>query len=261
MCDAPQPWHDELFYYVLRRELDHMQKGKPWKWAEVRCGMVVSSIRRPRARLRDDLPCEKLGFVPHVNPNNFAAVYANFLSLYRFMYETGHPAASSKAVAFPASPVSYHNLSTDCNQDIFARFSIHLCLHPERAGNSELYNIGDSAKGISLADRWPFICSLFGLEGKDPVDKSDPTFVLCSSFIAEHADEVERLRQEKGVNLQPVTWAKVSEYWMDTFSFDTEQCLDKARATGFSEELTVEESWRTVLDRYVKAKKMYFGET
>lgn len=45
MCDKPQPWHDELFYYVLRRELDRMQKGKAWKWAEVRCDLVVSSPR------------------------------------------------------------------------------------------------------------------------------------------------------------------------------------------------------------------------
>lgn len=196
-----------------------------------------------------------------MSPNNFVSIYANFLSLYKFMHEKGHPAASSKAVAFPASPVSYHNLSTDCSQDIFARFSIHLCLHPERAGNSELYNIGDSAKGISLADRWPRICSLFGLEGKDPVDKSDPTFVLASRFVAEHADEVERLRQEKGVELQPISRTQVMEAWMDIFSFDTEQCLDKARATGFVEELTVEESWQTVLDRYVKTKRVYFGET
>lgn len=48
---------------------------------------------------------------------------------------------------------------------------------------------------------------------------------------------------------------------MDIFSFNTEQCLDKARATGFVEELTLEESWETVLDRYAKAKRVYFGKT
>lgn len=240
MCDAPQPWHDDLFYYVLRRELDRMQKGKSWKWAEVRCDMVV-------------------GFVPHSNPNNMPAVYMNFLSLYKFMHETGHPAASSKDVPFPASSGSYHTLFNDAGQDIFARFSIHLCLHPEQAGTSELYNIGDSAQGRSMADRWPFLCSLFGLEGKDPLEKSDPRYVLPVSFVAEHAGMAERLRREKGVELQGVGQGLVTERWMETFTFDHNFCLEKARATGFEDELTMEESWEMVLDRYVVAERAYCG--
>lgn len=185
----------------------------------------------------------------------------NFLSLYKFMHETGHPAASSKEVHFPASPGSYRTVYNDGGQDIFARFSIYLCLHPEKAGTSELYNIGDSAVAKSMADRWPFICSLFGLEGKDPLDKSDPRYVLPVSFVVEHADIVERLRQEKGVELQGVGEGLVTEAWMETFTFSHDYCLDKARATGFEDELTIEESWKMVSDRYVVAKRIYLGGT
>lgn len=188
------------------------------------------------------------------------AVYMNFLSLYKFMHETGHPAASSKEVPFPASPGSYHSRFNDGGQDIFARFSIHLCLHPDKAGTSELYNIGDSAEGKSMADRWPFICSLFGLEGKDPLEKSDPRYVLPVSFVAEHADVAERLRLDKGVELQDVGQGLITEAWMEKFTFDHDFCLAKARATGFEDELTIEESWKMVLDRYVLAKRAYRGE-
>lgn len=184
----------------------------------------------------------------------------NYLSLCKFMHETGYPAASSKAVPFPAPRGSYRSLFNDGGQDIFARFSIHLCLHPEKARTSELYNIGDSATGKSMADRWPFICSLFGLEGKDPLEKSDPRYVLPMSFVAEHADVAERLRQEKGVELQGVGQGLIMEAWMEAFAFNHDLCLEKARGTGFEDELTIEESWRMVLDRYVVAKRTYCGE-
>lgn len=51
----PKPWPDELFYYVLHNNLDEMQRGKNWMFAEVRCDIV-------------------LGFVPHSNPNNGPAI-------------------------------------------------------------------------------------------------------------------------------------------------------------------------------------------
>ena len=42
MGDLPDPYRNELFYYVLADELNRMQKGKKWNWAEVRCDVVVS---------------------------------------------------------------------------------------------------------------------------------------------------------------------------------------------------------------------------
>lgn len=183
----------------------------------------------------------------------------NFLSLYKFMHETGHPAAPSGAVPYPASRSSYHSLYNDGGQDIFAQFSIYLCLHPEKAGNSELYNIGDSAEGKGMVDRWAYICSLFGLEGKAPLETSDPKSIKPVRFVAEHSDVVQRLREEKGVELQTLSRGLLSGAWMEALTFNHDYYLDKARATGFEEELTVEESWKMVLDRYFLAKKVYYG--
>lgn len=184
----------------------------------------------------------------------------NFLSIYKLMHELGHPDASSKTVPFPGSSEAYHALYNDSSQDIFARFSIYLCLHPEKAGNSELYNIGNSPKGKSMAEHWPFVCLLFGFQGEEPLEQSNRRHVLPASFIAEHNDMAEWLRQEKGVGLQGLSGGQVSkrEAWRNKFTgLDRNFCLDKAKAAGFQEELTIEESWSIALNRYSKAGKVY----
>lgn len=173
------------------------------------------------------------------------------------MYEQGHPDAASKEVAIPVpemAAVTYQ----DGSQDIFARFSIYLCLHPDKAGNSEVYNIGDSANSQSLNDRWPYMCSLFGLVGLVPTDmKEEPTHPVA---FLDHADMVERLRDEKGVVLQDVLLGAHARSWGKGASLtkSRDMCLNKAKAVGFKEETTMQESWKTVLGRYGKSKKAYF---
>ncbi|KAI0013577.1 hypothetical protein F4779DRAFT_342965 [Xylariaceae sp. FL0662B] len=235
MSNIPQPWHDDLFYYVLHRELDHMQKGKSWKFAEVACGVVT-------------------GFVPHQNAYNVPAMLMNFLSLYKFMHETGHPAAASKEVPFPGPPASYPPVYNDGGQDIFARFSIHLSLHPDAAGNSELYNIADTAQPCSFAERWPFFCSLYGLVGVPPAADKPWRPV---GFVTEHAGEVERLARERGVELQGIGLSL--DLFLDFLTFNHHVALDKARAVGFQDESSVQQTWGTMLDRYVRAGKAYRG--
>lgn len=184
----------------------------------------------------------------------------NFLSVYKFLHERGHPDAASTDIPFPAPPSSYHSVFNDGGQDIFARFSIHLCLHPDVAGNSEVYNIGDASKPASMADRWPFICSLFGLRGLPSVEKSDPAFVLPVTFVNQHADAVEQLAQERGVHLQEISLGAGLEGWMEHFTFDHHLSLEKARATGFKEELSFQDSWRMVFERYQDAQRCYLGQ-
>ncbi|KAI0161796.1 hypothetical protein GGR52DRAFT_561154 [Hypoxylon sp. FL1284] len=242
MSDVHQPWHDVLFYYVMHDELDKLQQGKSWKFAEVRCGPV-------------------LGFVPHKNPYNLAAAFMNFLSVYKLLHEQNHPDAKSDKIPFPSNPESYHSVFQDGGQDIFAQFSIHLCLHPEVAGNSEVYNIGDAIKPASMAERWPVMCSLFGLVGLPPLDKSDPAAMLPVTFVKEHPEAVKQLKEEKGVALQEILLEEGMETFGDYFTFDHHFSLDKSRRTGFDGELSVQESWPLVLERYHQAKRCYFGET
>lgn len=153
----------------------------------------------------------------------------NFLSVYKFMHEQGHPDAQATEIPFPAPPLSYRTVFNDDGQDVFARFSIHLCLHPDAAGNSKLYNIGDASKPASMSERWPFICSLFGLIGIPPMEKSDAAFTLPPSFIHQHADAVGGLAKEKGVRLQEIGLDTGLEGWMEHFTFDHDLSLNKAR--------------------------------
>lgn len=190
----------------------------------------------------------------------------NFLSLYKFMHDRGHPAAASKVVPFPAAAAgAYHAVFDDGGQDVFAQFSIYLALRqPEQrqargTTSGELFNIGDSPTPASMAERWPLMCSLFGLEGAPPLDPDDPGFVLSSAFIAAHADQVERLKEEQGVELQPIG-LDILEGFFQYFTENHNMCLHKAKATGFDGFLPVEESFRLVFDRYVEAKRAYYGK-
>ncbi|KAH7065117.1 hypothetical protein B0J12DRAFT_613154 [Macrophomina phaseolina] len=242
MGELPKPARDILFYYGLRDELTRLQRGKSWNWAEVRCDMVV-------------------GFVPNSNPYNIVALFTNFLSLYKYMHEKGHPAARSKRVSFPFPPPSYNAISTDGGQDIFARFSIHLCQQGgERAGNGELYNIADEATPRSFADRWPALCECFGLEGVGP-DEGGEGFAKAApvGFLREHPDQVEALERDKGVRLQEMPIGEGLEMWLHVFDFDHHLKLDKARSVGFAEEVPLRQMWKTAVERYARAGRAYLG--
>ena len=183
----------------------------------------------------------------------------NFLSLYKFMHESGHPEARSAQVPFPAAPDSYHTISNDGGQDIFARFSIHLCLHSARVESGDLFNIGDESKSRSYADRWPAVCKLYGLEGVDPIEPGSPGYRTPVKFAKAHPDQVTKLAEEKGVTLQGIGLEEGLEMWMEHFDFDHHLILDKARSVGFTDELTYDVAWRKVFERYAKAKKAYLG--
>lgn len=183
----------------------------------------------------------------------------NFLSLYTFLHEKGHPDAASKQVPFPFPPSSWHSLSNDGGQDILSRFSIYLCNHPSEGGNAELYNIADEAQPHSFAERWPHVCSLFGLEGVAPVETTAPEYITPVKFIKKYPDQVKLLEEEKGISLQNVVIADGLEMWMELFDFNHDLIIEKAKATGFTEEMPFQDTWRIVFERYERAKKAYLG--
>ncbi|KAF2137357.1 uncharacterized protein K452DRAFT_278583 [Aplosporella prunicola CBS 121167] len=242
MNTLPEPARSELFYYVIRDELTQRQKGKAWKWAEVRCDMIV-------------------GFVPHSSPYNLVGTYGNFLSLYRFMHEKGHPDALSPRVPYPSPGPSFRVLNNEGNQRVFAHFSIHLCLNPQRSGNGELYNIGGETVPVSYGDRWRDIVANFGLEGVDPVDKEDARYLGGAvGFVRSHGDMVEKLRREKGVDLQVITFEDGFDMWMEVFDFDHHLALEKTRSVGFKKEEASKDIWKWVLGIYARAGKQYLGD-
>jgi nucleoside-diphosphate-sugar epimerase len=241
MNEISQPWHEQFYHFTQHSELDRMQQNKQWKFAEVRCGPAI-------------------GFVPHGNAYNTLGIFMNFLSLYKFMHEEGHPDARSDKVPFPGPSTIYWPVHHDGSQDMVARFSIHLSLNPGAAGNSELYNIADTSRPVTMGEQWPIICARFGLKGLPPVDRADPSFRLPVSFVHEHADMVTRLMKERGVELQDVYLGPVLEGWMGHLNFHHDLSLTKARATGFTDEMPFEVAWKNTVDRYASAKKVYCGK-
>lgn len=210
-----------------------------------------------RSSFADSAAFGKVGYTPHKNQYNLPGIYMNYLSVYKFMHEQGHPAAASKEVPFPSPAGSWNSLWNDGGQDMFAKFSIHISL--EQKYNREVYNIADSDKPYSMADRWPVVCSFFGLVGKPPLDENDPEFRMPVDFLEKHSDMVKRLEVEKGVRMQEISLAKGLQVWMERFTANHHLSLDKVRATGFKEQETFEDSWKTAFDKYVAAKRAYYG--
>ncbi|KAH7040355.1 uncharacterized protein B0I36DRAFT_9048 [Microdochium trichocladiopsis] len=240
VCDKPQPWHDILFYYGLHRELDRMQKGKAWRFAEVRCAVVI-------------------GFTPHSNTYNMWAHYIRFCSIYKYLHDNGHPAAESKEVPFPELPMACEGTYNDGGQDTFAKFSIHLCLNPDVAGNSELYNIANERVCHSMAYRWPIVARKFGLVGVPPVEPGHAHYRRTDVFLAEHADVAERLAKQHGVDLPGMDYVFEGDTMSGLMSLKHGLCLDKARSTGFTAEESFEVSFSNCLERYTKAGRVYTG--
>lgn len=78
-------------------------------------------------------------------------------------------------------------------------------------------------------------------------------------FAKAHPDQVKKLEEEKGVKLQGLYFEEGLEMWMEHFDFNHDLILDKARPTGFNEELTYGEASKKVFDRYARVKKAYLG--
>ncbi|KAH0840716.1 hypothetical protein AYO21_00630 [Fonsecaea monophora] len=232
MNDIPQPYRDVLFYFALRDRLDALQKGKRWKWAEVRCDIVV-------------------GFLPHSNPYNLAGFFINYLSLVAFVQGRG------AKVPYPGHPDGWHTLSNDGGQDTVARFSLYLSVNPDKAGTSELYNIADTSDGYPMSAKWPAICEYFGLVGVPPLPLGDPTYVSPAQYLEQHKEELRQMESQLGNKIQQVDLMTGLDIWLMNFDFDHHLALGKARSVGFVEEGTVTGSWIQTFDRYRAARKLW----
>lgn len=93
----------------------------------------------------------------------------------------------------------------------------------------------------------------------DPIEPSAPEYRTPVKFIRNHPAEVEALEKEKGVVMQGIGLEEGLEAWMALFDFDHDLVLDKARLVGFTDEMSYKDSWKTVIDRYARAKKTYLG--
>lgn len=187
------------------------------------------------------------------------AAYIRFCSLYKYMHDKGHPAAKSKEVPFPELPMAYAGSYNDGGQDIFAKFSIHLCLNPDVAGNSELYNIANERKCHSLAERWPTVAEHFGLVGLPPVEPGHSEHRRTEAWMVEHADMLDKMLKDTGVGLPSMDYDYVGDFLCGILAITHDLRLDKARSTGFMEEESFCSSFHKCFTRYEKVGRVYTG--
>ncbi|KAJ5937120.1 hypothetical protein N7466_003570 [Penicillium verhagenii] len=228
---VPAEYAKDLFYY---HEVDLLQKlsvGKTWSWCEVRPDVIV-------------------GVAPFGNANCMAQTMGIYLGLYRALEGEG------ARVPFPGNETTWRLLSTDSNQDIIARFCIHASFQNREKVHARAFNIADSATPVSWSQRWPVLARYFGLEGTGPDDSS----VHPTVYVERHWEEFQNLCRKANLQEDIIyksmhnTGARMGS--LRLMDFDRPFDLGRARALGFTEELSTEASWYNAFDRVRKARIM-----
>jgi hypothetical protein len=93
------------------------------------------------------LDVSKVGYTPHKNQYNLPGIYMNYISLYKFMHDQGHPDSEAKDVPLVSPTISYHSVWNDGGQDMFVEFSIYTSL--EGKSNNQVYNIAECERPYS----------------------------------------------------------------------------------------------------------------
>ncbi|CAG9981059.1 unnamed protein product [Clonostachys byssicola] len=221
-----------LFYYHQVDALRDMCAGKVWTWCEIRPDLVV-------------------GFVPHNNFYCLAQVLATYLSLYASLNGPG------AQVPFPGGEKSWTSLSQDSSQDVIAKASIYASLHPERS-SQESFNVADDATPWSWSNRWPIICSYFGLQGVGPTSKARGP--QPSEYLADHVDDWRSLEIIKGLQpgrvIKSETHALHAHAMMTLADQDRQMDLSKCyRLMGDAKTaIGIKESWWKAFDRFREAR-------
>ncbi|PWY72959.1 hypothetical protein BO70DRAFT_413562 [Aspergillus heteromorphus CBS 117.55] len=223
---VPAEYAKDLFYYHEVDLLHELSANKSWSWCEVRPDVIV-------------------GVAPFGNANCMAQTLGIYLSIYRHIH------GANARIPFPGTTTSWNIHSTDSNQDLIARFCIHLSLHPSprTAIHTRAFNIADSARPVPWSERWPALAAHFGLVGVGPQEGSlHPT-----EFVERNWEAVNRVCEERGLRAE-VLWKSVHNTGarlgsLRLMDFDRPFDLARARGVGFAEELGVGESWGRAFER------------
>jgi len=180
-----------------------------------------------------------IGFVPNGSTFNLTAHWAAYLSTYSLVEGKG------AKVPFPGTTKAFESHFNDASAEIIARFSIFASLHPEKCGGGKLFNIADQSKPTRMVERWPAICSFFGLEGVGPVEEGKGA-LLPGEYVEKNRDVLEE-RGVKGVSVWKGSFLDSYGFYLD---FDREMCLDRVREVGFVEEREPNVSWWKAFGRF-----------
>jgi hypothetical protein len=197
----------------------------------------------------------QIGFVPGgKNAMNFAQALGIFLSFYA---EHAPDVSETKKIAFPGTVASYDARHTEIGQQTLARAHIFAS---GLSGSGEIYNVGDcdATTGSSWREKWPTVCSYFGLEGTPPNEGlQDSASVSVSAFMFQHKPEWELF--ERKHNLRPGTIQGASwnflEVLLSLATFDRQYDLSKFAAVGFRDRVDLVQNYVQTFD-LMKAARM-----
>ncbi|OHE91117.1 SirQ [Colletotrichum orchidophilum] len=222
----PQPFRDELFYYAQLEWLESYAADKKWGWCETRPDIVI-------------------GFAPGHNAYNLAATIGVFCSLFREIHGEG------AECPYPGTAKSWKAIWSSSSSDMLARQAIHVSLTPPYSQQKgEAYNGADSLEPSTWSERWPAICSYFGLKGVK-LEADDP--IEMRAFIKENHKAWESMEKkydlQRGFAERPFqvpTWEHAMVSGMD---FDRPYDVSKIYGTGFTQETTTLQTWSPVFER------------
>ncbi|KAL2784210.1 hypothetical protein BJX66DRAFT_317025 [Aspergillus keveii] len=226
----PSPWGDEIFYYAQVDLLKEANKGKSWKWCEVRPDMIIGHVPLPTS-------------MTYVEP------LALYLMLYRYVNGAGATAV------FPGSYNHYIHTYTPSSQDIIARSELYLSIEKPDQAHGEAFNTADNATPAPWTLVWPKLCEYFGLTAQGASHEDNGWKDIDKWWIA-HQDDYTRMCEEYGLRpreILPETWILLAA----GFTFlgrNREMCLDKIRGLGFTEEYPVGHGYFRVFERLVEEK-------
>ncbi|CAI7629992.1 unnamed protein product [Penicillium palitans] len=224
------PWGDEIFYYAQVDLIKEANKGKSWKWCEVRPDQIV-------------------GHVPIPTSMTYVEPLALYLMLYRYVNGPG------ATVVFPGPYANYIHTYTSSSQDIIARSELYLSVEKPDQAHGEAFNTADNPTPESWAVVWPKICEYFGLnaEGASPEDKG---WKDIDKWWLAHQGNYKKMCEEYGLRpreISEATWIFLSA----GFSFlgrNRELSLNKIRSVGFMEEYPIAYGYFQVFDHLAQEK-------
>ncbi|CAG9984990.1 unnamed protein product [Clonostachys byssicola] len=225
-----EPESATLFYYPMLDWLTEYSKNKAWSWAETRPDIII-------------------GFVPNQNWYSLGMALGFFFSLYREINGEG------AECPFPGTGDSWLAKSQDSSSDMIARQTLHIALSPDTP-KGHAYNVADELAPHCWRDKWPVLCSLFGLKGvKLPEDNP----IEVRRYIKENYKRWKEMEKKYGLQSGHADNERVFpgfEYFLIT-QFDTDRWYDMSRLykeAGFTEERSAKQAWGPVFDRMRAAK-------
>jgi hypothetical protein len=225
------PYKDQLFYYPQIDWLTEYASDKNWNWNDTRPDIII-------------------GFVPNHNFFSLGSAMGVYLSLWREIHGDGADCP------FPGTSKSWKALSIDSSSDMIARQTLHVTLtQPWSQRKGEAFNVADMRTPSSWSQKWPALCSYFGLKGVK-LEEDNP--VEMRAFIKENFGKWEAMESKYGLQSghadNPRITAGFEYFLMTMFDFDRQFDMSKMYGTGFSEERDALRAWGGVFDRMKTAK-------